>query len=311
MQNKWKWVAGTAALAAITVGVAIAQEKLTQPVNEAPQRQADQAAIRETSQAFAHAFEQGDAKTIGACFTQEGEYVDEDGKPIQGRAALAKAYADFFAKRTELKAEAKTDSVRFLSKDTAVETGTFTVRAKDRPPDSSRYSTLYVRQDGRWLIALLKEWGDETTNRAKLQDLAWLIGSWESEGPDLKARTTYEWAENKKFIRVHFTITPKKEGERPTSGTQVIGLDPASGAIRAWVFDADGGIGESSWTWDGEHWVIDSAGTLADGSETTAQNFLTRTSNNVFTWRSVKRTLNGASLPDLGTVKVKRVGGEK
>jgi uncharacterized protein (TIGR02246 family) len=190
MRNKWKWLAGTAFLATIAVGVVIAQEKLTQPVGDAPQRGTDEAAIRDASRAFARAFEQGDAKAIGAFFTAEGEYVDEDGKPIKGRAALAKAYADFFAKRPELKAESKTDSVRFLSKDTAVETGAFTVRAKDSPSDLSRYSTLYVRQDGRWLIALLKEWGDETTNRAKLQDLAWLIGTWESEGSDLKARTT-------------------------------------------------------------------------------------------------------------------------
>jgi len=159
MRSKWKWVAGTGFLAAVTVSVVIAQEKLAQPAGDAQQRKTDEAAIRETSQAFARAFEQGDAKTIGAFFTEQGEYVDEGGKPIKGRAALAKAYADFFAKRPELKAEAKTDSVRFLSKDTAVETGTFTVRAKDSPPDSSRYSTLYVRQDGRWLIALLKEWG--------------------------------------------------------------------------------------------------------------------------------------------------------
>jgi uncharacterized protein (TIGR02246 family) len=309
MGNKSVLVAGV--LAVVTVSVVIAQEKLAKPDGETPQRQADEAAIREASQAFARAFEKGDTKALGALFTEEGEYVDEDGKPIQGRAALAKAYADFFTKRPELKVESKTNSVRFLSKDTAVENGTFTVRAKNSPPDSSRYSTLYVRQDGRWLMALLKEWGDETTSRPSLQDLAWLIGTWESEGNDLKARSTYEWAENKKFIRARFTITPKKDGERPSSGTQVIGSDPALGVIRAWVFDSDGGIGESSWTWDGNRWAIDSAGTLADGSETTAQNFMTRAGDDAFTWRSVKRTVNGESLPDLGTVRVKRVVGEK
>jgi uncharacterized protein (TIGR02246 family) len=311
MTSKWALVAGIGVLAAVTVSVVIAQEKLAKLDGETPQRQADEAAVREASQAFARAFEKGDAKAIGAFFTEEGEYVDEDGKPIQGRAALKKAYESFFAKRPELKVESKADAVRFVGKDAAVENGTFTVRAKNSPPDSSRYSTLYVRQDGRWLMALLKEWRDETTGRPSLQNLAWLIGTWESEGTDLKARTTYAWAENQKFIRARFTITPKKEGERPSSGTQVIGLDPVSGIIRAWVFDADGGIGESSWTWDGERWIIDSAGTLADGSETTAQNFLTRTGDDTFTWRSAKRTLNSDSLPDLGTVKVKRVAGEK
>src|SRR5262249_37164581 len=137
--------------------------------------------------------------------------------------------------------------------------------------------------------------------------LAWLIGSWESEGSDVKASTVYEWAENKSFIRGRYTIAPAKAGETGTSGTQIIGVDPATGIIRAWTFDSEGGIGEAFWTWGGEHWVIDSVGTLASGAETTAQNFLTRSGDAAFTWRSVKRTLNGESQSDLNTVRVKRV----
>jgi uncharacterized protein (TIGR02246 family) len=288
-------------LGAAVTGFITAQDR------PAPQRQPDEQAIRAAAQAFARAFETGNSQAVGALFTDEAEYIDEDGDPVRGKAALAKAYADFFAKRKEVKVESKTDTVRFLGKDTAVEEGTFTVKAKDRPANTSRYSSLYVRQDGRWLIALLKEWGDDTTARANLQDLAWLIGSWESEGGDVKASTSYEWTENKNFIRGRYTIAPAKAGEKGSSGTQMIGVDPASGVIRSWTFDAEGGIGEAFWSWDGERWVIDSVGTLADGSETTAQNHLTRAGDDAFTWRSVKRTLNGENQPDLNTVRVKRV----
>src|SRR6185436_8296458 len=106
------------------------------------------------------------------------------------------------------KAESKTEKIRFLGADTAIEEGTFTVTAKDSPPDASRFSTLYVRQGGKWLIALLKEWGDETTTKASLQDLEWLIGTWESQGGELAARTTYEWTANKAFIKAQYTLTP-------------------------------------------------------------------------------------------------------
>src|SRR5262245_27138895 len=297
MKRTWALVAAVGLLGAAWTGFNLAQDKSAAPAG--PARPADEAAIRQASQAFARAFEKGDVQALAALWTDEAEYIDEDGEPVRGRAALTKAYADFFAKRRELKVEGKTAKIRFLGKDTAVEEGTFTVKAKDSPANASRFSALYVRQDGRWLIALLKEWGDETTNTPSLQDLAWLIGTWESEGPDLKASTTYEWAENKAFIRARYTIAPKKEGEKPSSGTQVIGVDPGSGVLRGWLFDSEGGIGESSWTWDGERWVIDSSGTLADGSQTTAQNFLTRAGDGGFTWRSVKRTLNGESLPDL------------
>jgi uncharacterized protein (TIGR02246 family) len=279
--------------------------------DQSSSRPQDEAAVRAASQAFARAFEKGDANAIAALFTEEGAYVEEGGRRIHGRAALMKAYSDFVAKRPELKVESKTDAIHFLGKDTAVEEGTFTVKSKLVPATSSRFSTLYARQDGKWLIALLKEWGDDKTEAADVNDLAWLIGTWESDGGDLTARTTYEWAMNKKFIHVKYTITPKKNGEKTMSGTQIIGVDPASDRIHAWLFDADGGIGESSWSFDGERWVIDSDGTLPDGSDTSAQNFLTRSGDDAFTWRSVKRTVNGESLPDLPTVKVKRVAGGK
>ncbi|HEY1376924.1 MAG TPA: SgcJ/EcaC family oxidoreductase [Gemmataceae bacterium] len=272
-------------------------------------RPADRAAVREATRQFARAFEKGDANAVAALFTETGEYHDGDDSTVRGRAALAKAYAEFFAKRADLKLESKSNAIRFVGQDTAVEEGTFTAKAKDQPTRSCRYSALLVRQDGKWLMALLKEWGDDETERASLNDIAWLIGTWESTGGDTTARTTYEWAPNKKFIVASYTITPK--GEQPTAGRQVLGVDPASGNIRSWTFDADGGIGEATWTWDDGRWAIDSDATLADGSDSTALNFLTKTGPDAFTWKSVKRTIEGDDLPDVGPVTVKRVAGGK
>ena len=304
MKRTWRFVAAAGLL--VTAGLIFAQNKPT-PTGDTSSRTADEKAIREAAQGLARAFEKGDAKAMSAFWTEEGQYVDESGAPVRGRAALEKAYAEFFAKRPELKVEAKTDSIHFIGKEAAVEEGTFTVHAKGSPPNASRYSTLFVRQDGRWLVALLKEWGDEEANRSKIDDLAWLIGTWKSESGDVQAQTEYEWTENKKFIRCKYTVTNKKDKAAPGTGTQVIGIDPARGLIRAWTFDSEGGIGEASWTFAGNRWVIDSSGTLADGSETTATNFLQRKGDNAFTWRSVRRTLENEKLPDIGPVQVTRV----
>ena len=305
MKRTWRFVAAAGLL--VTAGLIFAQNKPT-PTGDASSRTADEKAIRDAAQGLARAFEKGDAKAMSAFWTEEGQYVDESGAPVRGRAALEKAYAEFFAKRPELKVEAKTDSIHFIGKEAAVEEGTFTVHAKGSPPNASRYSTLFVRQDGRWLVALLKEWGHDEANRAKLDDLAWLIGTWKSESGDVQAQTEYEWTENKKFIRCKYTVTNKKDKAAPGTGTQVIGIDPARGLIRAWTFDAEGGIGEANWTFDGNRWVIDSSGTLVDGSETTATNLLQRKGDNAFTWRSVQRTLDNEKLPDIGPVQVTRVG---
>jgi uncharacterized protein (TIGR02246 family) len=310
MTSKWAGVAGAGLLAAAVTGFLVAQDRPAADKPAGDARAADEAAVREASQALARAFEKGDARAVAACWTPEGEYVDDNGNHIRGRAALEKAYAGFFAKRPELKVESKTTAVRFLGRDTAAEEGTFTVRAKNGPADASRYSALYVRQDGRWLVAMLKEWGDDATSRADLQDLAWLIGAWETDGDGPRAQTTYEWAENKKFIRCRYSVAAG-QGATGSHGTQVIGVDPATGRLRSWTFDSDGGIGEAAWDWDGDHWAIDSDATLGDGTRTTATNFLTPAGDNAFTWRSVQRRLDGDSQPDIGPVKVRRAGGGK
>jgi uncharacterized protein (TIGR02246 family) len=271
-------------------------------------RPADRTAIQDVTRQFARAFEKGDAAAVAATFTESGEYLNDEATPIHGRAALAKAYADFFAKKVDLKLEGKSNKIRFVGQDTAVEEGTFTAKAKDQPTRNSRYSALMVRQDGKWQFAMLKEWGDDATERANINDIAWLIGTWESNGGDATARTTYEWAPNKKFMIARYAVTPK-DGKAMV-GTQVIGVDPQTGAIRSWTFDADGGIGEATWAWDDGRWAIDSDATLSDGSDTTAMNFLQKTGADTFTWKSVKRTLEGDDLPDIGPVTVKRVAGQ-
>jgi uncharacterized protein (TIGR02246 family) len=308
VKRTWSLIAAAALVAVVGVGLHAAPEKKApKPADESPLPRPEEAAIREASQAFARAFETGDAKALAGLFTREAEFVEEGGKTLHGRAELAKAYAAFFARRTALTASARTTAIRFLGRDVAVEEGVFTVHSKDAPRNASRYSSLFVRQDGRWLIAMLKEWGDAATERPTLEDLAWLIGTWEADGPEYSARTDYQWSEHKKFIRCDFKITQKKDNKTLSAGTQVIGVDPAEDVIRSWLFDTEGGIGETSWTWDGDQWVLASRATLGNGLPTTATNFLSRKGDDTFAWRSVQRTLGDAELPDIGPVTVKRV----
>jgi len=305
MKKHWSLIATVGVVAVVAIGLVLAQDK--PPAKEAP-RPDDEKAIRETSEAIAKAFEKGDAAAFAGFFTEEGEYQDEDKDIVRGREALTQAYAKFFAKRPELKVETKIDKIRFLGKDTAVEEGTFTVKAKDTPPNASKYSALYARQDGKWMIAVLKEWGDDKANEANIEDLAWLIGAWESEGDGSKAQTKYEWSDSKKFIKCQYTVKIKlKDKTVDSTGTQVIGVDPAVGLLRAWTFDSDGGVGEATWIFDGDKWVIESSASLADGTDLSATNFLTRSGDDAFTWRSVQKSADGVPQPDSGIVKVKRV----
>jgi uncharacterized protein (TIGR02246 family) len=270
-------------------------------------RPADEKAIRNAARALAAAFEKGDAAAFANLWTNEGEYDDEGSEPIRGRDAILKAYTEFFAKRNGAKATAKTESIRFLGQDTAIEEGTFTVHAPNAPADSNRYSSLYVRQDGKWLIAMMKEWSDESKG-ANIQDLAWLIGQWDAESPAGMVQSSYEWAIDEHYIICKYAASFNKgDKSKPHAGMQIIGIDPTTKQVRAWTFDADGGFGESFWTYDGDRWSIRSSGTVGDGTETSSLNFLTRTGNDAFTWRAVQRTHGDQNAPDIGPIKVTRV----
>ena len=292
-------------LAALAVGRLGARGTLADPAKAAAaedsRRKADEKAIRKQSVAFVRAFEQGDVKTLAGLWTEEGEYI-EDSTTLHGRPAIAEAYTKLFAEHARRKLEVNAESIRFVSRDSAIEEGVAKViKGDNEKPTFSRYSILYAREDGRWLMAVVREWPDAG---ATLKQLDWLIGSWIAKSDGGEVRTSYEWDEGKQFLRARFTI---KDKGRTVTGTQRIGKDPRTGQLRSWLFGQDGGFGEATWSWEARHWVIEATGVLADGTEVTATNILTPRGRDAFTWQSTNRTVDAAAAPDIPPVKVTRV----
>ncbi len=269
------------------------------------ERPADKDAVMVAVDSFAAAFRKGDAKAVAALWTADGEYTDDEGTTIRGRAALEKDYADFFAKSPGNGLEVETDVVRFPSRDTAVVEGHFKVRRAKGELVVSRYSLLLAREDGKWLIAILREWPGDGLS---LRDLEFLIGTWEARRDGTVVSTRYEWTANKSFIRCHFSVAQDGKAQ---AGVQMIGKDPATGALRVWTFEDSGGIGDTDITRDGKKWVYSARGTTADGRVLTATNLLTPVDADSFLWHPVQRTLDGEALPDLPPIKVTRVKGKQ
>lgn len=263
---------------------------------------ADIAAIKKAGQSFVKAYLSGDAKAMAAHWTENGEYFADDGTILRGHAEIAQAYTDLFTKRKPYTdAEIDVTEIRFPSKDTAIEEGYFKVRSGKDAPTSSKYTVLHVREGGKWLMAVVREWPSEGTS---LRDLDWLIGTWEAKRDDTEVRTTYEWWGDKSFIRVNISI---KQKGRTREGFQMIGKDRSTGQIRSWTFDNEGSFGEATWTRDGKKWMQDSAGVLEDGSVLAATNILTRLDDDSFTFQSVERSVGGEEVADIPQVRVNRV----
>jgi uncharacterized protein (TIGR02246 family) len=282
---------------------AVSEPKPVAPANSR------EAAIRATAEAFIKAFNAGDAKAIAGLWIENGTVADEQGNLFKGRKAIEDEYAALFKAHPAARMQIAIQSIDFPTPTTAIEDGvTRIVSPGNEPPTACRYTAMHVEQDGKWLMASVRESSmPVSSNFAQLQDLGWLVGEWESKSNDVTAHSQTRWIANKSFLQRNFSV--HRGGMLVSSGTQIIGWDPRSSRVVSWTFDSSGGHGTAAWSSTSDGWGLDSAGVTADGVPTSCKDFLIRVpgDDNVFGWRSSDRKLGETSLPDVPEVVFDRV----
>jgi uncharacterized protein (TIGR02246 family) len=255
----------------------------------APDTSADEDAIRANVEKFEKAYNAGDAKAIAALFTKDGQIVDKDGDEHQGRHEIEKAFSDLFAASPDKKIDIVVESIRFIGSNLAIETGTTKeILAPGEPPDDDRYTVIHVKRDGKWQMALARdEEGPPPTGREQLQPLAWLIGDWVDDDGSTVVNSSCRWSDDGKFLLQEFKL--QLQGRDAMNVSQRIGWDPVAKQIRSWVFDSEGGFGESLWTRDGDNWMIRANGVRPDGTTASATNFLIPSGKDGYVFRSTNR----------------------
>ncbi len=311
-----------ALIGALIADVSAAQQKQpeTQPAQQAPPTpsaaaqkaapaNANEAHIRAGAQAFIKAFNAGDAKALAEMWTPNGTIADEQGNVFKGRKAIEEQYAALFKGHPGVRMQLAIKSIDFPTSTTAIEDGVTQLMTKDNdPPSAARYTAVHVQEDGKWLMASVREAAMPiASNFAQLQELGWLVGEWEAKSDDVTAHSQIRWIANKSFLQRTFSVN--RDGMQVASGMQVIGWDPRSERIISWTFDSSGGHGMGVWNAMPEGWGIDSTGVTADGVPTTAKDHLIRVpgETNVFGWRSVDRKLGDMKVPDVLEVVFDRV----
>lgn len=298
--------AGAAKAADAAPEKATARPKIA-PAAAKTDNEADEKAIRATADEFVKAFNAADAKAVGALWASDAEYTDESGQTFQGRAAIEQVYTDVFKQHLGAIMTVKIESIRFLASGIAIEKGVARVKSPGGLADmAARYTVVHAKRDGKWTMVFGRDAPYvPASNEDYLKDLEWFIGDWNPAAKDQPLRLHFEWLAQRNFIKNTYTVT--KDGQSTMTGGQIIGWNPKQGRIVSWHFDAQGGFGEDVWTKDGSKWIIEATGVLRDGSESTAVNIVTPLDASSFTWQSIKRTLDGVSLPDAPPVKIVRV----
>jgi uncharacterized protein (TIGR02246 family) len=290
-----RFIALFAAAAAIsTCGAAIAEDEA-----EAAARKAIDAATRK----FVEAFNVGDTKVMLSLWTEDGDYIGENGERTRFRDRLAVADANKQTGKEKDKSHPSLvmliDSVRLVTPQVATVDGTSVYKSSgDAPAVHGRYAATWVLRGEQWLLDSVREnHVPAGLHHAHLMELEWMLGEWTVDAKDSPLETRVRWSADGNYLEREFKSQLPGRGDH--SGVQRIGWDPKREQFRSWTFADDGSFSHGLWTATENGWTIEISGVTTDGKSTGSVTRITKIDDNALEWESVEATIEGQPLPDL------------
>lgn len=197
-------------------------------------------------------------------------------------------------------------SIEFVSPHVALGRGRAVVTGGEDDPTETQFSTVYVKQNGRWLIDRVTEEDIviESGHLDQLQKLDWMIGQWVDAGKGFKIEMTCDWTTRQNYISRKFSVSDADKLD--LSGLQIIGWDPKQKTIRSWLFDSNGSFITGVWTEREDHWVVQSVATFPGGSSGSFTSILKPLDDGNYTWQKINQVVDGKLLPNVDEIVVQR-----
>lgn len=256
-------------------------------------------AVRAVSKQFETDFNAGNAQALGVLFGDKAEVVDADGNVVQGRDAIVARFQELLEAAPGAKIEIDITSIRQLSSDVAVEDGRSITRGENVPPGGwSPYSVVYVKQQGKWLMARVRDFPEEAgdTPHDHLLALEWLVGEWVDVSDAGRVETNCEWTKDGNYLLQHYKFIGRRGNT--LEGVQRIGWDAVRRTIRSWTFDNSGGFVEATWTQLGDGWLLKAEGSTPMGESGSALRRITPLGGDHYQIESTAQILGDESFPD-------------
>ena len=263
------------------------------------------AAMEELATNLAQAFNKHEAKSFASLFSADGEYVDEAGIVVHGRAAIEEDFTGVFKTNPESSIKLAVTSTRRVAPSVvAVDGRSEFTKAKGALAVKGHFSFFATKEGEKWLMASLRELsdGDPKTHREQVKQLEWLVGEWIDEGADSHVHFSCRWDDGGNFLirdfEVHFA------GQPTMKGTQRIGYDPLTGKLKSWVFDSAGGYSDGFFHREGKSWTLHASGATAEGQMASGANVFTRIDDHRMLWGAVDRVVGGEQISDMPVVTI-------
>lgn len=255
-------------------------------------------AIRAASAAYVEAYNSRNDTALAEQWTERAELV-EGGSSVRGRDAIVASLRGWRERHPQAALEIRVDEVELLAGPLARVSGTlqFTRRPGEKPVES-RFVSLRVLEDGVWRLA---ESVVVPSQAAALEELDWLLGSWQSmDAPD---GTTVELSFEKPLGAACVIGRSKL---RPKAGAgvdtlSVIHADRESGLVRSWLFDSTGARAEGFLESDGVALHQSLVGTPAAGAAGRVARWsqvIAPAGDGRMTIHAVERSIDGVAIPD-------------
>jgi uncharacterized protein (TIGR02246 family) len=249
-------------LAALWAGNAIGQTKAQTPGDQNTKQVAE---VRAAAQELLSAKQRGDWQKAAELWTPDGLYIDSSGQSFTA-SELLKRQSTAESDQGRPLVVGTEESVRFVTPEVAIVDGSQPLGvSSDGAVESLRFTAVWVRRDGRWLLDSLREAvATSPAPHDQLEALAWLVGEWTSSTSNTDIILSTHWNASGAYLLRDFLVR-SAEGDL-VSGTQRIGWDPAARAIESWTFDSAGGTAEARWEQADSKWITKGQETLPDGA---------------------------------------------
>jgi uncharacterized protein (TIGR02246 family) len=129
-----------------------------------PGSPAERAAIQDVLNAHAEAWNKGDAAAATAVMADDADWVSADGSVYEGRAAIEAAHEKWLAgpAKGSYRTHPGLPKIQFLRADVAIVdgdsymSGEHDEQGKELPAETSRYTAVMVKENGRWKVAAFR-----------------------------------------------------------------------------------------------------------------------------------------------------------
>jgi uncharacterized protein (TIGR02246 family) len=265
----------------------------------------DEAAIQQAAVDFVDAYNSKNAAAMAALFSPQARVENADGDVVEGSDRIKAGFEEVFKNEPEAQISLTMDSLTFLTKDVAIEQGSTEFFPDGEMLTSrSKYLVAHLKKDGQWKMVSARSMGEEiVSNYEYLRQLKFMVGEWIDEDPDSVVESKVYFDEAKNYLIHDFHVRRGKSVVQ--KGTQRIGWDPQAKRIRGWVFDSQGGFGETSWEEVDGSWVVKASGVASDGTSVSGTRTLTPDGDRIHV-RISDRIAKGQRIPDVDFTMVRR-----